>query len=266
MKFLIVGDVIGEPGRKVLANFLSEIRKEEGIDVVIVNAENIAGGFGITEKVYSYVRSLGVDVMTSGNHIWDKKEILKFIDSAEILLRPANYPEGVPGKGYGIFEKNGVKYCVINLMGRVFLDCHLENPFKVFDRIYEEIKDKVNIVIVDFHAEATSEKWAFAIHVDGRATVVYGTHTHVPTADECILPKGTAYVTDVGMTGPWYSVIGMKADQPLKRFLYGLPQKYEVAGGDLVFNALVVDVDEKEGRVRNLRRIRKLIKREELRH
>ncbi len=265
MRLLIVGDVIGEPGRRALAHILRDLRKNENIDIVITNVENLAGGFGITEKVYSYIKSLGVDIMTSGNHIWDKKEILKFIDSADVLLRPANYPVGVPGRGYGIFQKGGVRYCVINLMGRIFLDCNLENPFRTFDYIYEEVKNIADIIVVDFHAEATSEKWAFAIHVDGRATVVYGTHTHVPTADECILPKGTAYVTDVGMTGPWYSVIGMKADQPLRKFIYGLPQKYEVAGGDLIFNSIVVDVNESTGKAENIRRIKRLIRREELR-
>ncbi len=265
MRFLIVGDIIGEPGRKALKFMLEELREREKPDVVIVNVENIAGGFGITEKIYSYVKSMGVDVMTSGNHIWDRKEIFKFMDSAEILLRPANYPEGVPGRGYAVFEKRGVKYCVINLMGRVYLDCHLDNPFRTFDRIYEDIKDRVNIIVVDFHGEVTSEKWAFAIYSDGRASIIYGTHTHVPTADECILPKGTAYVTDVGMTGPWYSVIGMKVEKPINRFLYGLPQKYEVAGGDLIFNAVLVDVDEETGKAKNIRRIKRLIKREEMR-
>ncbi len=265
MRFLILGDIIGSPGRRALSRLLPALRNEEDIDVVIINGENIAGGFGITEKVYNEVKAMGVDVITGGNHIWDRKEIFKFIDRAENLIRPANHPVGTPGRGFGIFEKNGVKYCVINLMGRIYLDCNLENPFRTFDSIYKEVIEKTKIIIVDFHGEVTSEKWAFGIYADGRASLVYGTHTHVPTADECILKKGTAYITDVGMTGPWYSVIGVKPDQPLHRFLYGVPQKFEVGDGDIVFNALIVDIDEKTGRAENIRRIKKLIRKEELR-
>ena len=265
MRFLILGDIIGSPGRRALSRLLPALRDEEDIDVVIINGENIAGGFGITEKVYNEVRAMGVDVITGGNHIWDRKEIFKFIDRAEILIRPANHPVGTPGRGFGIFEKNEVKYCVINLMGRIYLDCNLENPFRTFDAIYNEVIEKTKIIIVDFHAEVTSEKWAFGIYADGRASLVYGTHTHVPTADECILKKGTAYITDVGMTGPWYSVIGVKPDQPLHRFLYGVPQKFEVGDGDIIFNALMVDIDEKTGKAKNIRRIKKLISKEELR-
>lgn len=263
MNFLIVGDIIGKPGRRALKHALAGYR--DMVDVVLVNVENAAGGFGMTESVYRELLSMGVDVMTSGNHIWDKKEVYDFIDKVDNLLRPANYPEGVPGKGYGIFEKNGVRFCVINLMGRSLLDSNLDNPFLLFDRLYDELSRKTNIILVDFHAETTSEKWAFGIYVDGRASVVYGTHTHVPTADQVILKKGTAYVSDVGMSGCWYSAIGMKPKQAIDRFTKGIPQKYEVEEKeDLVFNAVLVEVEESSGRAKSIRRLQHYISREEL--
>ncbi len=261
MRFLIIGDVVGRPGRRTVAKLVGEIREKEGIDVVLANVENAAGGFGITRKVYEELRSMGIDVFTSGNHIWDKKEVLQFIDSSPDLLRPANYPEGVPGRGYGVFEKNGKKFAVINLMGRVFMDNGLENPFRTFDAIYEDVSRETKVVVVDFHAEATSEKWAFAIYTDGRASVVYGTHTHVPTADEMILKGGTAYVTDVGMTGPLYSVIGMRAKEPIERFLLAMPRKFQVEEKEeVVFNAVIVEVDEETGRARDIKRIKRLVR------
>ncbi|MFN3264915.1 MAG: YmdB family metallophosphoesterase, partial [Aquificaceae bacterium] len=216
MKFLVFGDIIGKPGRKALRYYLAGYR--DLADVVLVNVENSAGGFGITKKVYEELLNLGVDVMTSGNHIWDKKEVYQFIDQTDTLLRPANYPSGVPGKGYGLYEKKGVKFAVINLMGRSLLDSNLDNPFLLFDRLYEELYRETPLIVVDFHAETTSEKWAFALYTDGRASLVYGTHTHVPTADQIILRKGTAYVSDVGMTGCWYSAIGMKPKEAIERF------------------------------------------------
>ena len=259
MRFLIIGDIIGKPGRKAVADFLK--REGDNYDVVIANVENSAGGFGITRKVYEELRSCGIDVFTSGNHIWDKKEVYEFIDKAPDLLRPANYPEGVPGRGFGIYEKKGVRFAVINLMGRIFLDPNLDNPFRVFDAIYEKVSEETPIVIVDFHAETTSEKWAFGIYADGRASLVYGTHTHVPTADECILKKGTAYVSDVGMTGAWYSVIGMGYKEPIERFLYGLPRRFKVEEKeDVVFNAVVVDIDEESGKALTIERVRELIR------
>ncbi len=262
MKFLIIGDIIGNPGRRAVGHFVREIKNRENIDVVLANVENSAGGFGITKKVYKELKSYDIDIFTSGNHIWDKKEVFEFIDTAEDLLRPANYPEGVPGRGWGIFEKNGVKFAVINLMGRVYLDSNLDNPFRVFDKIYEEVSKITKIIVVDFHAEVTSEKWAFGIYADGRASIVYGTHTHVPTADETILKKGTAYVTDVGMTGALYSVIGMHYEEPLYRFLYGLPRRFQVEEKeDIVFNAIVVDVDEESGKARSIKRIKEILKR-----
>lgn len=260
MKFLIIGDIIGRPGRKALKELLPELKKEYDYDVVIANVENSAGGFGITEKVYKELKNIGVDVMTSGNHIWDKKEVFGFIDNVPDLLRPVNYPQGVPGKGYGIFEKDGFKFAVINLMGKIFMDCNLENPFRVFDKVYEEVSRETNIIIVDFHAEATSEKWCFGIYADGKASVVYGTHTHVPTADEFILKNGTGYVSDVGMTGVWYSAIGMKPKQAIERLIYSLPRRLEVEDkGEIIFNAILVDVDEKSGKTKNIQRIKRFM-------
>ncbi|WP_457601141.1 TIGR00282 family metallophosphoesterase [Hydrogenivirga sp.] len=257
MKFLIIGDIIGKPGRRAVARFLEEARGS--YDVVVANVENSAGGFGITKKVYTELKSYGIDVFTSGNHIWDKREVYEFIDGAEDLLRPANYPRGVPGRGFGVYEKGGVRFGVVNLMGRVFLEPNLDNPFRVFDDIYETLNEEVRIILVDFHAETTSEKWAFGIYADGRASVVYGTHTHVPTADEFILKKGTAYVSDVGMTGAWYSVIGMHHREPIERFLYALPRKFKVEEKEgVVFNAVLVDVDEESGRAKSIERIREL--------
>ncbi len=257
MRFLIFGDIIGKPGRRAVRYFLEDHQGD--YDVVIANVENSAGGFGMTKKVYEDLKSYGIDVLTSGNHIWDKKEIYNFIDNSEDILRPANYPPSVPGRGWNIYEIEGFSFCVINLMGRIFLEPNLDNPFTTFDRIYEEVEGKVNAVIVDFHAETTSEKWAFGIYADGRASLVYGTHTHVPTADECILKKGTAYTTDVGMTGAWYSVIGMHHREPIERFIYALPRRFKVEEKeDVVLNALIVDIDEKTGRAREIRRIKEM--------
>lgn len=264
MKILIFGDIIGKPGRKALRYFLAGYR--DLVDVVLVNVENSAGGFGITKKVYEELLHMGVDVMTSGNHIWDKREVYEFIDQRENLLRPANYPPGVPGKGYGVYEKKGIRFAVINLMGRALLDSNLENPFLLFDRLYEELNKETSIILVDFHAETTSEKWAFGIYVDGRASAVYGTHTHVPTADQIILKKGTAYVSDVGMTGCWYSAIGMKPQQAIERFTKGIPQKYEVEEReDFVVNAVLVEIDESSGRAKSIERLQQYITKEELR-
>ncbi len=261
MRFLIVGDIIGSPGRKALRYGIWDLN----YDVLVVNVENAAGGFGITKSVYDELMSYGVDVMTSGNHIWDKREVFDFIDSVPNLLRPANYPNGTPGKGYAIFEKKGVRFAIINLMGRIFLEAHLDNPFILFDTLYERLSKESDIIIVDFHAEATSEKWAFAIHTDGRASLVYGTHTHVPTADQIILKKGTGYVSDIGLSGCWYSVIGMKPKEAIERFLTGLPRKFSVEDTqDLVFNAILVEIDESTGKTKHIQRVQKFITKEEV--
>jgi metallophosphoesterase (TIGR00282 family) len=253
MRFLCIGDVIGRTGRNALKTFLPEVKEKYRPDFIILNGENAAGGFGITKKVYDEILSLGVDVVTSGNHIFDKKEISRFIDQEERLIRPANYPPQALGRGYGIYEKEGRKIAVINLMGRAFMGIPLDCPFRKFDEIYEKIKDDVEYIIVDFHAEATSEKTAFGFYVDGRADIVFGTHSHVATADEMILPKGTAYITDVGLTGPKYSVIGMKAEEPIQKFLTGMPVKYEVAKGKMIFQAIIV---EKKGDKADIKRIK----------
>ena len=260
MKFLIIGDIIGRPGRKALRELLPRLKEELNYDVVLANVENAAGGFGITKKVYKELKDIGIDVMTSGNHIWDKKEVFEFIDETPDLLRPANYPPGVPGKGYGVYEKNGVKFAVINLMGKVYMECNLENPFRVFDGIYEQLSQETKIIIVDFHAEATSEKWCFGIYVDGKVSMVYGTHTHVPTADEFILKNGTGYVSDVGMTGVWYSAIGMKPKQAIERLLYAMKKRLEVEDkGEIVFNAILVDIDEETGKTKSIERIKRFV-------
>ncbi len=253
MRFLCIGDVIGRTGRNALKHFLPEVVEKEKVDFIIANGENAAGGFGITKKVYDELIKLGIDVITSGNHIFDKKEVFQFIDKEERLLRPANYPEGAPGKGYGIYTKNGKKIAVINLMGRALMGIPLDCPFRKFDEIYKKISESVDFIIVDFHAEATSEKNAFGFYVDGRADIVFGTHSHVATADEMLLPKGTAYITDVGLTGPKYSVIGMKIEDPLKKFLTGVPVKYEVAKGPMIFQALIVEKNENETFIKRIK-------------
>ncbi len=253
MKFLCIGDIIGRTGRNALKEFLPAVLKEEKVDFVIANGENAAGGFGLTKKVFDELIGLGIDVITSGNHIYDKKEIAQFIDKEEKLLRPANYPPEALGRGYGIYTKDGKKIAVINLMGRALMGIPLDCPFRKFDEIYEKIHEAVDYIIVDFHGEATSEKAAFGFYVDGRADIVFGTHSHVATADEIILPKGTAYITDVGLTGPKYSVIGMKIEEPIKKFLTGMPVKYEVAKGELLFQALLVEKNEKETKIKRIK-------------
>lgn len=242
MKFVFIGDTIGRTGRKALNQFLPYALEKYKPDFITINVENIAGGFGITKKVLDQLKQFPFDVFTSGNHIFDKKDIFEIFKEEERILRPANYPPEVPGKGYIIVEKNNKKVAVINLMGRVFIGLPLDCPFRKFDEIYNEIKDEVDYVIVDFHAEATSEKTAFGYYVDGRASIVYGTHSHVATADEKVLPKGTVYLSDIGMTGAYHSVIGMRLDEPIQKFLTGISKKYEVSKEGLLFQAFFVDL------------------------
>ncbi|WP_456402390.1 TIGR00282 family metallophosphoesterase [Persephonella sp.] len=256
MKFLIIGDVIGKTGRKALKYFLPELISKEKPDFIVANGENSAGGFGITKKVFDELISMGIDVITSGNHIWDKKEVFQFIDEEKRLLRPANYPPNVNGRGFEIYEKSGKKIGVVNLMGRVFMGIPLDCPFRTFDQIYEMIRDKVDYLIVDFHAEATSEKTAFGFYVDGRADVVFGTHSHVPTADEQVLPNGTAYITDVGLTGAVYSVIGMKIDEPIKKFLTGISEKYSVATDGFLLNCIIVEKNAEKNEIRRVKLVK----------
>ncbi len=251
MRILMIGDVIGKPGRDAVRALLPDIKREKSIDFVICNGENTAGGFGITADTASELLESGVDVLTSGNHIWDKKEIIPMMDEGLPLIRPANYPDA-PGRGY--IHQGGVT--VVNLMGRVFM-APLECPFRTADALLEQLKEEgeSNIIIVDFHAEATSEKQALGWYLDGRVSAMFGTHTHVGTVDAKILPKGTAYLTDVGMTGPTDSVIGSDKNAVLERFLTSLPNRLEVAAGPCTLNAVLVDVDEETGTASLIERI-----------
>ena len=230
MKILAVGDIVGKVGLQKLKDTLPKLIEENNIDFVVVNGENAADGMGITEKMYKDILSLKVNVVTMGNHTWGKKEIFNFINDEQII-RPANYPNNNPGKGYNIYQCKGKKIAVINLIGRTTMSILSENPFIISKQIIEKLKKDVDIIIVDFHAEATAEKIALGYYLDGEATIVFGTHTHVQTADETILEKGTAYITDIGMTGPKKSVIGMDVDVSIKRFETSLPEKYKVAEG-----------------------------------
>ena len=255
MRILFIGDIIGEVGRKAIAKNLNTLIDEYRINLVIANGENAAGGFGITPKIAEELFEIGINVITSGNHIWDKKEIIPYIEKEKRLLRPANYPEGVPGYGdITIHTNSGDRVGVLNLTGRVFMgnyDC----PFRLFKRELQRIKSGVDTVIVDFHAEATSEKLAFGWFADGEVGAVIGTHTHVQTADEMILPKGTAYITDVGMTGSANSVIGMRKDEIIEKYLTLLPKRFEVAKGHPVISAVVIDIDKKERKAVSIERL-----------
>ncbi|HEX9945718.1 MAG TPA: TIGR00282 family metallophosphoesterase [Thermoanaerobaculia bacterium] len=255
MRLLFVGDVVGKPGRRALRNLLPRLVDRHRADYVVVNVENAAGGFGITPEVLRDIEDLPIDVFTSGNHVWDKKEGIEILDRVPNLLRPANYPEGNPGKGLYVGETaGGVPVAVMNLEGMVFM-ANLDSPFRVADRLLAQLDSAVKVVLVDFHAEATSEKQAMGFYLDGRVSAVVGTHTHVPTADERVLPKGTALLTDVGMTGPYESVIGMRADKVLKRFLLQTPAAFEVAKRDVRLAAAVIDVDEATGKARGIERL-----------
>ena len=242
MRIMLVGDVVGRAGRRAFRTITPRLRSERGIDVVIVNGENSAGGKGFTRKALDELYTGGADVVTSGNHVWDKKDVFEFIDDEPFLVRPANYPEGAPGKGYCIFPFKAANIAVLNLSGRSFmppLDC----PFQKADDILAEIAARADIVVVDFHAETTSEKLAMAYYLDGRTDVVVGTHTHVQTADEQILPGGTAYITDLGMVGPRGSILGVRTDLVIQKFRTGMPVRFEMAEGPAEYAALIVDID-----------------------
>lgn len=254
MRILAVGDIIGESGVKKLKETLPKIKREEKIDFVITNGENSAGGMGITEKNYRDILDAGTNVITMGNHTWGKKEIFKIIDNPE-LLRPANYPKGVVGKGLGIYECKGKKIAVMNFIGRVDINILSENPFIMANEMVDKIKDQVDIIIIDFHAEATAEKIAMGRYLDGKITALFGTHTHVQTADEQIFPEGTAYITDIGMTGPKNSVIGMDINASIKRFETTLPEKYKLAEGECIFNGVIFDIEEQSNKVNGIKRI-----------
>jgi len=255
VRILFIGDIVGRPGRNIVKQGLSDIVDHHSVDLVIANAENSAAGFGITRDIGEELLDLGVDVMTSGNHIWDKKEALDYIGIEPRLLRPANYPAGVPGNGsYLARTKDGTSVGVINAMGRVFM-LSIDDPFAVVLREVEALKQRTRIIFVDFHAEATSEKVAMGWHLDGKVTAVVGTHTHVQTADERILPKGTAYLTDVGMTGPHDSIIGVEVEPALSRFLTGLPARFETATANPRLNAVIIDADEATGHATDIERL-----------
>lgn len=255
MNLLFIGDIFGKPGREIARRAIPALVAARQVDLVIANVENSAAGFGVTGDIADAILSYGVDVMTSGNHVWDKKEVLDYLPGQPRLLRPANYPPGVPGRGsYLARTRTGEPVGVINLMGRVFMT-PLDDPFAMALREAEALRARTRVIFVDFHAEATSEKVAMGWHLDGRVTAVIGTHTHVQTADERILPKGTAYLTDAGMTGPHDSIIGVTVDAALGRFVTAMPARFEAAGGPARLNAVLVTADAATGRATAIERI-----------
>src|SRR5687768_6667686 len=256
MKLLFVGDIVARGGRDILRRGLNAIVRSHDVDMVIVNGENAAGGAGLTREITEELFKAGVDVITSGNHIWDKREVLEFIDRMPMLIRPANYPAGNPGAGSCVWKSaEGVAVGVINVMGRVFM-APLDDPFVAVAHHIERVREAgATIILVDFHAEASSEKVAMGWHLDGRVTAVIGTHTHVQTADERVLPNGTAYLTDAGMTGPHDSIIGMEKEPSLARFLTGMPSRLEPATGNPRLNGLLIEADDKNGRATRVTRI-----------
>jgi metallophosphoesterase (TIGR00282 family) len=265
MRTLFIGDIVGSPGRRIVEERLADLVQHRQIDLVIANGENSASGFGITPRIAQALLGLGIDVLSGGNHSWDRKEILEFIPHEPRLLRPANFNAGNPGTGLYIGKaKNGGNFAVLNLQGRVFMAAN-DDPFKKADEELAKIPADVSFVLVDIHAETTSEKIALGWYLDGRVTAVVGTHTHVATADEHILPKGTAYITDVGMTGPHDGVIGMDRQAIIKRFLDGLPARFEVAGGDIQFNAVLIETDDLAPRNESGRYVARSIERLRLR-
>ncbi|MCR1898087.1 TIGR00282 family metallophosphoesterase [Irregularibacter muris] len=253
MKFLIIGDIVGRPGRHVLRDYLPSIIRDNDIEFVIANGENASGGNGLTYKNSQELLSYGIDILTMGNHVWDKREIFDYIDEEDRLVRPSNYPSPCPGKGYTIIDKKGINIAIMNLSGRVFLP-PLDCPFGTFEKDYMQIKEKADIIILDFHAEATAEKVAMGWFTDGRASLVFGTHTHVQTADEKILTQGTGYITDIGMTGPSNSVLGVDKDIIIKKFMTQRPIRFELAEGPVQINAIIAEIDETNGKCTSIKR------------
>lgn len=247
MRILAIGDIVGEPGIKKVKSTLKKIIEDKKIDFVIINGENAADGMGITEKIFKDLLNAGGNVITMGNHTWGKKDIFNFVDDKRLLV-PANYNRNVPGNRYGIYKCNNKNIAVINLIGRVDMNVLSDNPFMVIDDILEEIKGKADIICVDFHAEATAEKIAMGYYLDGRVNAIFGTHTHVQTADEKILEKGTAYITDIGMTGAKKSVIGMAVEASIKRFVTTLPERYRSADGEAMLNGCIFEIDDENCR------------------
>jgi metallophosphoesterase (TIGR00282 family) len=255
MKILFIGDIVGKPGRELIRKGLPGLADRLEVDLVIANAENAAAGFGVTKDIGDALLESGVHVMTSGNHIWAKKDVIEYIGGEPRLLRPANYPAGVPGRGSYVAQTgDGRAVGVINVMGRVFMQS-IDDPFTVVLKEIEAMRGRTKVIVVDFHAEATSEKVAMGWYLDGKVTLVVGTHTHVQTADERILPNGTAYITDAGMTGPHDSIIGMEREPSLARFLNGMPSRYEPATGNPRLNGVVIEADDKTGRALAISRV-----------
>jgi len=255
MKILFIGDIVGSPGREAIRKLVAPFRQERGVDFVIANAENASGGSGITSKVAEDLFASGVDVITSGDHIWKKSEIFELIVREERILRPLNFPSGAPGRGSAVFKsRNGQKVGVVNVNGRVFMEA-LECPFKAALKAAEELSRETKVIVLDVHAEATSEKVALGWYLDGKVSAVLGTHTHIQTADEKILPKGTAYITDAGMTGPYDSVIGRRVEDVLTRFLSSIPVKFEVADANIQLHGVLVEVDEGTGKAVSIARV-----------
>lgn len=257
MRILFIGDIVGAPGRAAVEAIVPKLKKREGVDFVIGNGENVAAGSGVTPALADQLFEDGINVITSGDHIWKRKEMVAELGADKRLLRPANYPPGSPGYGYGVFESSagaGPSVGVINLVGRVFMQA-VECPFRVAREIVDKIRSKARIIIVDMHAEATSEKIALGYYLDGQVSAILGTHTHVQTADEKILPGGTAFISDAGMTGPFDGVIGRKKEQIINRFLTQLPMKFEMAEGDVQLHGVIIDVDDKTGRANSIKRV-----------
>lgn len=258
MRILFIGDVFGRPGRRILQEMLPSFRNAEGpFDFVIINCENAAAGFGLTERIMEEILSWGVDAMTSGNHIWDKKDFVAVLDREDRVLRPANYPPSAPGKGWKVFEKNGKKLGVVSLQGRAFMPAEVDDPFRAMDDILSRMEECA--ILVDFHAEATAEKIALARYLDGRVSALVGTHTHVQTADETVLQNGTAYITDVGMTGGHGGIIGTTYESVISKFLTSLPSKFEVEEREPRLQAVIVEIDDETGRACDIRRINELV-------
>ena len=254
MRILFIGDVVGSSGRNMVTTYLPKLKQKYKPNVTIINGENAASGKGITEKIYKKFLEEGANVVTLGNHTWDQRDLIEVIDHLPNLIRPANFPEEVPGNGYVITKVNDVEVGIVNLQGRTFLPA-IDCPFKKADEVIKKIKKRTPIIFVDFHAEATSEKQAMGWYLDGRVTAVVGTHTHVQTADYRILPQKTAYITDVGMTGPYDGILGVEKDAVLKRFLTNLPVRFEVAKGREQLNAVLIDVDKKNGQATTIKTI-----------
>lgn len=254
MKVLAIGDIVGEIGLQKLKETLPAIIKKENIDFIVVNAENTSGGMGLTLKDFNTLLKMPIDAFTMGNHTWGKKDIFAFIDNPK-LLRPANYSKGVPGKGYHIYQCANKKVAVINLIGRTDMNVLSENPFTLIDTLLSKLEKEADIIIVDFHAEATAEKIAMKYYIDGRASILFGTHTHVQTADEEITENGMGYITDLGMTGPKKSVIGMEVKASIKRFVTSLPERYQLAAGDAVLNGCIFEINDENNKVMKISRI-----------